>query len=130
MSAECGLPSSRLAIMEVTVRKSALGRRSCLSPRTALLAMGALRPRLANASSEVKPASAPPTSGFFSTVLPSSSAPPFTASRLISRLVVMGVSAGSSPPAACCARSAGIAYLASTRSTCSVSSPLSSMNLS
>ena len=83
--------------MDVTVRKSALGRRSRRSPSHALFAMGADSPRLARASSEVKFASAPPIKGAVSRVLPSTSAPAFTASRLARREVVMGVSAASSP---------------------------------
>ena len=49
-----------------------------------LLVIGAERPRLANASSEVKFASAPPSSGAVKSVLPSTIAPAFTASRLAS----------------------------------------------
>ena len=78
--------------------------------------MGADRPRLASASSEVKFASAPPISGVVKSVFPSASAPAFTARRFISRAVVIGASAGASPFSACRARSAAIACRASTRS--------------
>ena len=103
------MPSIRLATMEVTVRKSALGRMSLRSPSSALLAIGAERPRLASASSEVKFASAPPSSGVVKSVLPSTIAPAFTASRLARRAVVIGCSAVSSLPLAWRARRAGIA---------------------
>ena len=83
--------------MEVTVRKSALGRFSRRKPSQAFLAMGAERPRLASASSEVKFVSAPPISGAVNSVFPRASAPALTASRFISRAVVMGTSAVSSP---------------------------------
>ena len=53
------MPSSKLATMDVTVRKSALGRRSFRSPFHALFTMGQVRPMLARASKEVKFAMVP-----------------------------------------------------------------------
>ena len=94
--------------IEVTVRKSALGRISAFRPSHAPRAIGAVSPSEARASSDVKLAAQPPSSGRVKSVLPSSSAPALTASRLTSRFVVIGVSAGASFEAAWRARMAGM----------------------
>ena len=82
--------------MEVTVRKSALGRRSRLTPSSALFAMGADRPRLASACTEVNLPTTPVPALPLNTKFPSASAPALTARRLASVLTGMESSPASS----------------------------------
>ena len=81
--------------MDVTVRKSALGRRSFRSPFHALFTMGQVRPMLARASKEVKFAMVPAIKLPGNTVLPISKAPALIASRFVRCAVVMATSGSS-----------------------------------
>ena len=67
--------------MEVTVRKSALGRNSLRSPRTAPFAIGQERARLISDCTLVNLPRRPGHGAPRSAVLPSSSAPALTARR-------------------------------------------------
>ena len=87
--------------MEVTVRKSALGRRSRFNPSSALFAIGADSPRLASACMEVNLPMTPVPALPLNTKFPSVSAPALTTSRLASVLTGMESSPASSCRFAC-----------------------------
>ena len=105
--------------MEVTVRKSALGRNSRRRPRAAPFAIGQESPRLISACTLVNLPSRPDHGAPRSAVLPNSSAPALTARRRASWRVDMPASASSLVEAPWRARMASMAKRASAISACS-----------